>query len=62
MEIKLQEMDKIKQETQKLIQSGGVKNVENLKMKDMIKELEEKVSKNLTLNSLEGKIDIKPIK
>ena len=28
----------------------------------MIKELEEKVNHNLTLNNIEGKIDIKPIK
>jgi len=28
----------------------------------MIKELEEKVSKNMTLNSLEGRLDIKLIK
>ena len=28
----------------------------------MIKALEEKVNNNLTLNSLEGKLDIKPIK
>ena len=32
------------------------------KMKDMIKALEEKVNNNLTLNNLEGKLDIKPIK
>jgi len=31
-------------------------------MKDVIKELEEKVNKNMTLNSLEGKLAIKPIK
>ena len=28
----------------------------------MIKELEKKVNHNLTLNNIEGKIDIKPIK
>ena len=28
----------------------------------MIKELEEKVNNNLTLNSVEGNLDIKPIK
>ena len=28
----------------------------------MIKELEDKVNKKLTLNSLEGKVDINPIK
>ena len=28
----------------------------------MIKELEEKVNNNLTLNSMEGKLDIEPIK
>ena len=31
-------------------------------MKDVIKALEEKVNNNLTLNSVEGKLDIKPIK
>ena len=31
-------------------------------MKDMIKALEEKVNNNLTLYSVEGKLDIKPIK
>ena len=31
-------------------------------MKDMIKELEEKVNNNLTLNSGVGKLAIKPIK
>ena len=36
--------------------------MENLKMKDMIKELEEKFNNNLTLNSGEGKLDITPIK
>ena len=31
-------------------------------MKDMIKEIEEKVNYNLTLNSVAGKLDIKPTK
>ena len=31
-------------------------------MKDMIKELEEKFNSCLTLNSVAGKLDIKPIK
>ena len=31
-------------------------------LKDRITELEEKVNHNLTLNNIEGKIDIKPIK
>ena len=34
----------------------------NIKIKDRIKELEEKFNHNLTLNNIEGKIDIKPIK
>jgi hypothetical protein len=35
---------------------------ENLDLRDTIKELEEKVTNNLTLNNLENKLDIKPIK
>jgi len=35
---------------------------ENLKLEDMIKELEEKVTNNLILNKLEGQLDSKPIK
>ena len=36
--------------------------MKNIKLNDRIKELEEKVNHNLTLNNIEGKIDIKPIK
>ena len=36
--------------------------MENIKLKDRIQELEEKVNHNLTLNNIEGKIDIKPVK
>ena len=43
-------------------QQGDAYTLETLKMKDMIKELEEKVNNNLTLNSVTGKLDIKPIK
>ena len=43
-------------------QQGNVDTLESLKMKDMVKELEEKVNNYLTLNSVTGKLDIKPIK
>ena len=36
--------------------------IKTIKLKRMIKELEEKVNNNLTLNSVAGKLDIKPIK
>ena len=36
--------------------------LKNIKLKDRIKELEEKVNHNLTLNNIEGKIDIEPNK
>jgi len=39
-----------------------VDTLESLKMKDMIKELEEKVNSHLTLNSVASKLDIKPVK
>jgi len=43
-------------------QQVDANTLESLKMKDMIKELEEKVNSRLTLNSVAGKLDIKPIK
>ena len=43
-------------------QQGDVETLESLKMKDVIKELEAKVNNNLILNSMAGKLDIKPIK
>ena len=49
-------------EIQKTIKQGEAYTVENIKLKDRIKELEEKVNHNLTTNNIEGKIDIKPIK
>jgi len=43
-------------------QQVDVDTLESIKMKDMINELEEKVNSCLTLNSVVGKLDIKPIK
>jgi hypothetical protein len=56
MESRIQEMEKQKQQTQE----GEVEA--NLNTKDRIKELEEKLTNNLVLISLENKLDIKPIK
>ena len=56
MKDRIQEMEKHKQSTQE----GGVEGNHNLI--DKIKELEEKLTKNLTLNNIENKLDIKPIK
>jgi hypothetical protein len=52
----IQEMEKHKQSTQE----GEAE--ENHNLRDMIKELEEKLTNNLTLNNLEKKLDIKLIK
>ena len=49
-------------EIQKTPEQGDAVRVKNIKLKDRIKELEEKVNHNLTLNIGEGKIDLKPIK
>jgi hypothetical protein len=49
-------MEKQKQSTQE----GEVE--ENHNLRDRIKELEEKLTNNLTLNNMENKLDIKPIK
>ena len=49
-------------EIQKTLEQGEEYTVENIKSKDRIKELVEKVNHNLTLNNIEGKIDIKSIK
>ena len=57
METTLQEM-----KIQKTHEQGEADLVENIKLNHRIKELEEKVNQNLTLNNIEGKIDIKPIK
>ena len=63
MEFRLQAIKKQSQDTnQTSQQQGDADTLESLKMKDMIKELEEKVNNNLTLNSVAGKLDIKPIK
>jgi hypothetical protein len=56
MNDKIQEMEKHKQSTQE----GGVEENDNLR--DRIKELEEKLTNNLTLSNMENKLDTKPIK
>jgi hypothetical protein len=55
MKDRIQEMEKHKKSTQ-----GEVE--ENHNLRDRIKELEEKLTNNLTLSNLENKLDIKPIK
>ena len=62
METMMQVIEKQNQDTNEISQQGDVDTLEILKMKDMIKELEEKVNSRLTLNSVAGKLDIKPIK
>ena len=62
MEIILQVIEKQSQDMSQTSQQGDVETLENLKMKDMIKELEAKVNNNLNLTSVAGKLDIKPIK
>ena len=49
-------------ENQKPPEQGDTVTLENLKLKDMIKDLEEKVNQNLATNNREGKLDIKHIK
>jgi hypothetical protein len=56
MKDRIQEMEKHKQS----IQEGGVE--ENHNLRDRIKELEEKLTNNLTLSNMEKKLDIKHIK
>jgi hypothetical protein len=56
MKDRIQEMEKHKQSTQE----GGVD--ENHNLRDRIKDLEEKLTNNLTLSNMENKLDIKPIK
>jgi hypothetical protein len=56
MKDRIQEMEKHKQSTQ----DGGVEKNHNLR--DRIKELEEKLTNNLTLGNMENKLDINPIK
>ena len=55
MKDKIQEMEKHKEPTQ-----GGVEKNHNLR--DRVKEIEEKLTNNLTLNNMENKLDIKLIK
>jgi len=61
MGIRLQVIEKQSQDKNQTSQQGDVDTLESLKTKDMIKVLEEKVNNNLTLNNVEGKLDIKPI-
>jgi hypothetical protein len=56
MKDRIQEMENHKQSTQE----GGVE--ENHNLRDRIKELEEKLTNNLTLSNMENKLDINPIK
>jgi hypothetical protein len=56
MKDRIQEMEKHKQSTQE----GEVE--ENHDLRDRIKELDEKLTNNLTLSNLENKLDIKSIK
>jgi YesN/AraC family two-component response regulator len=56
MNDRIQDMEKHKQSTQE----EEVEESHNLR--DMIKDLEEKLTNNLTLSNLENKLDIKPIK
>ena len=61
MKITREEMEKKIQWTKASTQEGDVDNLENHKMKTKIKELEEKINNNVTLNSLEDKLEIKRI-
>jgi len=61
MGIRLQVIEKQSQDKNQTSQQGDVDTLESLKTKDMIKALKEKVNNNLTLNNVEGKLDIKPI-
>jgi hypothetical protein len=56
MKDRIQEMENHKQSTQE----GGVE--ENHNLRDRIKELEEKLTNNLTLSNMENKLNINPIK
>ena len=62
MDIRLQVIEKQSQDTNQTSQQGDVDTLKSLKKKDMIEKLEEKVNNNLTLNSVAGNLDIKPIK
>ena len=62
MEIGLQVIEKQNQDTNQTSQQGDSDTLESLKMKDMLKELEENVNNILTLNSVALKLDIKPNK
>ena len=62
IEARLQVLEEQIQDTKQSTPQGDLNALENLKLQDMFKELEEKVATNLTLNSPEGQMDIKPIK
>ena len=57
MEIKLHAM-----EIQKILEQREEDTIENIKLKGMIKELEEKVNHDLTLNNIEGNYISNPLK
>ena len=61
MEIWLRVIEKQSQDKNQTSQQGDVDTLESLKTKGMIKALEEKVNNIITLNNVEGKLDIKPI-
>ena len=61
IEIRLHVIEKQSQDTNQTSQQGDDDTLESVKMKDMVKGLEEKVNNNLILNSVVGKLDIKPI-
>ena len=62
METRLRVIEKQNQDMNQTSQQVDVDTLESLKMMDMIKELEDKVNNRLTLKSVVGKLDIKPIK
>ena len=49
-------------EIQKTPEQGETYTIKNIKLKDRIKELEENFNHSLTVNNIEGKIYLKPIK
>ena len=61
LDIRLQEMKMQSQMTKQLVQEGEVDNLKNINL-SKIKEIEEKTNTSMALNSLECKLDIKPIK
>jgi hypothetical protein len=60
MEARLQEIEKSNQEKKQSMKKEEVD--ENTNLRDKNKELEDKLMNNMALNSVENKLDIKPIK